>query len=597
MAIAPSQQWEGIDGSWSTFIAQVGTPAQNVHLLISTSSSATVAVIAEGCQYDSSPSTCPDDRGKIFNPNTSSTWVGNDVYNLGLEENLGYSANGQYGKDTVILGWQGSGGPKLPDQVVAGVASQNFYLGEFGLTPRPTNFTDFVDPQPSYLETLKSKNLIPSLGWSYTAGAKYRLDGVFGSLVLGGYDRAAFRPNNISFDFGQDISRDLTVAIQKATLQDSLRPNFELLPAPIYAFIDSTLPYLYLPQEACTNFEQTFGLQWNSTSQLYFIDDQQHELLLARNPQVTFTLSQDLTSSTAVKIVLPYAAFDLTATYPLVSKPTRYFPLRRAANDTQYTLGRTFLQEAYLTVDYEHSNFSVSQALFNGSGAGQDILPLSLFNIHPSQMNKTSSKKSPPLAATIGGAIGGALLLLFLTSLTCALLIIRRRRQRQHQAQKGDLPKTDTPPYSGKPELDAATDSITHYNIGAAAGLFCGEKSELDGTSSRDNIHLCHPHPHPHHHSLVSPHSRSELSSHTTSSTPLSPPPPFSPSSPYQSSSDGKPLEAQSRPIYEAPGHEHGHGQVVYEMQGSDVAEVEALDLAEGGSGRGRGTQAERLGG
>jgi hypothetical protein len=29
-----------------------------------------------------------------------------------------------------------------------------------------------------------------------------------------------------------------------------------------------------------------------------------------------------------------------------VSNQTRYFPLQRAANDTQYTLGRTFLQEA-----------------------------------------------------------------------------------------------------------------------------------------------------------------------------------------------------------------------------------------------------------
>lgn len=544
---------EGVDGSWSTFIAQIGTPAQNVHLLISTSGSATVTVIAEGCQYDSSPSTCPNDRGKIFNPNASSTWVPNDIYNLGLEENLGYSANGQYGKDTVSLGWQGSGGPTLRDQVVAGIASQNFYLGEFGLTPRPTNFTDFTDPQPSYLETLKSKNLIPSLGWSYTAGAKYRLDGVFGSLVLGGYDRAAFVPNNVTFKFGEDISRDLTVAIQRVTLKDSLHPTFELLPAPIYAFVDSTLPYLYLPAEACTNFEQTFGLQWDNTSQLYLVDDQQHELLLARDPQVTLTLGSQLSSGSTVKIVLPYAAFDLTAIYPLVSKPTRYFPLRRAVNDTQYTLGRTFLQEAYLTVDYEHSNFSVSARLFNGN-ASPDIVTIDFFN--STADNGDGHSKSTPTAAIIGGAVGGAVFLLAVVVAVCGFLLVRRQRWRRRNALASTSNFTDR--YDGKPELDASNSSIPSNFASVAYGQY-RNKSELDGSSSKDHIHP-----------YRVPGDRPELSS--TSETL---PPPFSPGSAgspvfsqVHRGADMKPLEAQSRAIYEAP------SPAIFEMPGSDVPEA-----------------------
>lgn len=39
---------------------------------------------------------------------------------------------------------------------------------------------------------------------------------------------------------------------------------------------------------------------------------------------------------------------------------SRYFPLMRAANESQYTLGRTFLQEAYIIADYERRNFSVA---------------------------------------------------------------------------------------------------------------------------------------------------------------------------------------------------------------------------------------------
>lgn len=67
----------------------------------------------------------------------------------------------------------------------------------------------------------------------------------------------------------------------------------------------------------------------------------------------------------------PYAAFDLELSYPYphlnatqASPPTNYFPLRKAANATQYTLGRSFLQETYLIVDYERNNFSISQAAF-----------------------------------------------------------------------------------------------------------------------------------------------------------------------------------------------------------------------------------------
>lgn len=44
----------------------------------------------------------------------------------------------------------------------------------------------------------------------------------------------------------------------------------------------------------------------------------------------------------------------------------------RAANDSQYTLGRTFLQEAYLIADYERRNFSISQCSWV-ENANQDI--------------------------------------------------------------------------------------------------------------------------------------------------------------------------------------------------------------------------------
>ena len=114
-------------------------------------------------------------------------------------------------------------------------------------------------------------------------------------------------------------------------------------------FIDSTTPYIYLPVEACQVFERELGFVWNSTYNLYFVNERLHQSLQDANPQFTFTIGNNENSSPTVDIVLPYASFDLVAEPPLLPNETSFFPLRRAANDSQYTLGRTFLQEAYVS--------------------------------------------------------------------------------------------------------------------------------------------------------------------------------------------------------------------------------------------------------
>ena len=80
-----------------------------------------------------------------------------------------------------------------------------------------------------------------------------------------------------------------------------------------------------------------------------FVDDDQHESLMAEDTDFTFVLANNETGGPTVDIHLPYSSFDLAMDYPLVAcniSGIRYFPLKRAANSSQYTLGRAFLQEA-----------------------------------------------------------------------------------------------------------------------------------------------------------------------------------------------------------------------------------------------------------
>ena len=121
-----------------------------------------------------------------------------------------------------------------------------------------------------------------------------------------------------------------------------------LLDQPILALVDSTVPHIWLPEQSCKAFEKAFGITHDVGSDLYLINDTIHDALLKRDASISFQLSNTRNGGPAVNITLPYASFDLnvTGTVPYVRSPSRYFPLRRAQSDSQYTLGRTFFQES-----------------------------------------------------------------------------------------------------------------------------------------------------------------------------------------------------------------------------------------------------------
>ena len=153
----------------------------------------------------------------------------------------------------------------------------------------------------------------------------------------------------MSFFLANDISRDLVVGLQSISLtvtDDFTTQQRFLLPNPILTFIDSTLPYIYLPIEACQEFEKQLGLAWNSTAEMYWVNDSLHQSLLTKNLSFTFTIGDAVSEGPTVQISLPYASFDLEVRYPFEQDTTRYFPLQQASNESQYTLGRSFLQEA-----------------------------------------------------------------------------------------------------------------------------------------------------------------------------------------------------------------------------------------------------------
>lgn len=144
-------------------------------MLASTEIPETWVVFPSGCVL-SDPANCTDTRGGTYNVSASNTWNEKKLYTLGTEGNLGYTQNsdvGDYGFDTLEVGVPGRGNVSLDHQLIAGLATKDFYLGNLGLADRTLVF-DGGEPETGLMSQLKSQNKIPSLSYGYTAGASYR---------------------------------------------------------------------------------------------------------------------------------------------------------------------------------------------------------------------------------------------------------------------------------------------------------------------------------------------------------------------------------------------------------------------------------------
>ncbi|KAG0650065.1 hypothetical protein D0Z07_3295 [Hyphodiscus hymeniophilus] len=485
IVVEPSQTFDGNDGPFSSFNISVGTPPQDLKVFISSSLYQTLVVLELGCEGQDDPPNCAALRGGEFFSNESSTWQNNtanistSIYPMLLDTQLGYNARAQLGFDVVTLG--GAPATTLNNQTVGEFAVADSYLGLFGLDPRSSNFSG-SPPIPSYLQNLRNQSLIPSLSWGYSAGNQYRSDKAFGSLTLGGYDRSRFTQHDGSWAF--DATDNLAVQVQSITgTTGGTSQGF--LPTPITATIDSSLPYIWLPQDAYTLFEIAFGLTWDETSSLYLINETLHNSLVQKNTSFTFDLVGMTGGSTAnVSITLPYAAFDLTASEPLVNPASRYFPIKRAANPSQYVFGRTFLQEAYVVADYERRNFSVFPCRWDAFSTPDIASTFSpTYNITPPSSPNNDipptgkSKGSSNTGAIAGGVVGGLLAL----AIGAALLYFCwwRPKRRQHYTTDGKLEKSGLNPPSQDPDQSETAGNEPHLTKAELANT---QRHELEGS-------------------------------------------------------------------------------------------------------------------
>jgi hypothetical protein len=282
-----------------------------------------------------------------------------------------------------------------------------------------------------------------------------------GSLVLGGYDRS--RSSLPSLVIPSTI--DIIVGLQNIATTFPNGTSSTLLTSGILSTIDTAVHELWLPPSVCDAFASAFGLTYNASADRYTVSNAAYASLQASPPNITFTIGSSIYGGQTIPIQIPYAAFDLQAKYPIFPSSTRYFPLRRAANESQYALGRAFMQEIYLTVDWERDVFNISQAVFNSPMPASNIVtikPKNSTDLTP--VDPENPGKSLSTGAIVGIAIGGAAILLLIV----AAWWFWRRRQRKADAKTASVPLVDEKADAGDLAPEAVSSQAGNGKPGVA---------------------------------------------------------------------------------------------------------------------------------
>ncbi|KAI8931995.1 hypothetical protein NX059_010891 [Plenodomus lindquistii] len=512
ISVPPSGEFDGDDGKWSSFNINIGNDGsgigQNFRVLISTSSGLTVVPQqASWCDTE-----CAENRGvEIFQGSqslgletaSSKTWEDSGLYDIPLPEwftanltldPLGLPPGGVFGKDFVAYGHTTAGARTSPKQFVVAYSDKDFYTGWLGLAAGSTGVTN--GSLPNFLDNLLGPNdpIVPSRSFGYSAGAHYRNNGrgVPGSLVLGGYDSSRAKDSGVSIDMPGASDNTLTVGVQSvtyatdpdvATYSASFTSNDQREEGGFMADIDSTIPYLILPDDICGFFANKFQLTYDEDTRYYLVNESAHAWNKQQNPTVTFKIGVGTQDSLIdfASVVLPYGAFDGQLSPPKVNQTTQYFPIRRSG-DGKSVLGRTFLQEAYLIVDYESLNFTVVPAVLEKIPK-ENIVPIFPKDyVPPREIGDGGGGGGGLAAGAIAGIVVGIVLAFVAAGIAAFLFLRRRRKANKKDPDPGEASEIDTT-YAGNEvkhrRVSELTGSELHSPKDSTAGYYSADHKSI----------------------------------------------------------------------------------------------------------------------
>lgn len=201
------------------------------------------------------------------------------------------------------------------------------------------------------------------------------------SLWLGGYDASRIvGPVSNQSTGNQQLMIDLldiTIGVNAGASPFSFSSqqgllsygNSSITSAGTSVLMNPGAPYLYLPKSTCAAIAQHLPVTYNSDKALYFwkVSDPHYAKIVTSPTYLSFVFRGSRGNLT---INVPFQLLNLTLEGPLVTTSTPYFPCQppqgpAVDNNGGYSLGRAFLQAAFIGVNWatsEESEWFLAQA-------------------------------------------------------------------------------------------------------------------------------------------------------------------------------------------------------------------------------------------
>ncbi|KAI1440443.1 acid protease [Annulohypoxylon stygium] len=194
-----------------------------------------------------------------------------------------------------------------------------------------------------------------------------------GSFYFGGYDQNRIVGDVLSYqdDYTKDITlKDITIKVIDGSSPwkfDSLggllsSGNSSITSGGLQVSVDGCSPYLSLPKSTCDAVAKNLPVTYNEDLGLYYWNtaDPKYSQIVNSASVLEFVFIGD-SNTKNVSISVPFRHLNLTLTAPLVENPTQYFPCYTGPSKG-YTLGRAFLQDAFVGANWGSKSWWLAQA-------------------------------------------------------------------------------------------------------------------------------------------------------------------------------------------------------------------------------------------
>ncbi|KAK5633228.1 hypothetical protein RRF57_008942 [Xylaria bambusicola] len=193
------------------------------------------------------------------------------------------------------------------------------------------------------------------------------------SLYFGGYDQ-----NRIVGDIlteTDDYTKAIVLKDISMGVVDGMSPwefdskdgllaanNASISSGGIKVSVDGCSPYLTLPQSTCDAIAEHLPVKFNQKLGLYIWqqDDPKYSQIVSSASALDFTFLAG-SNTKYVTISVPFRHLNLTLTQPLVDTDEQYFPCYTGPSGG-YTLGRAFLQDAFVGANWDSKTWWLAQA-------------------------------------------------------------------------------------------------------------------------------------------------------------------------------------------------------------------------------------------